>query len=156
MPRKQWFLPAVAVVLAVVHVWHFTGWFKHKDMSIASTSRAALSRFRVAGTSATVAFGLDREYQLTEVKVVPLAAWQTNQSVVPVWHLTGNRKSTPIKIFLYGQNLRGMQPVVSGAKPGPLEDSVTYRLFVSAGSVRGEHDFHVGGKPPEGTNSAGR
>jgi hypothetical protein len=66
----------------------------------------------------------------------------------------GHRKSVPVKIFLYGQNLRGMQPVVPGTKPGPLEDSVTYRLFVSAGSVTGQHDFWIGGKPSEGTKSA--
>ena len=41
MPRKQWFLLAVAVVLAVVYVWHFTGWFQHKDIHISSTARPA-------------------------------------------------------------------------------------------------------------------
>ena len=152
MPKKQWFLLAVVVVLAVVCVWHFTDWFQHKAIHISSTSRAALSR----GTSATVAFALDREYGLTEVKVVPLAAWQTNQATVPVWHLVGNRKSPPMGFFLYGESINGMQPVVPGAKPGPLENSVTYRLFVSAGSVTGQHDFWIGGKPPAGTNSAAR
>ena len=38
MPRKQWFLLAVAVVLAVVYVWYFTDWFQHKDIHISSTS----------------------------------------------------------------------------------------------------------------------
>jgi hypothetical protein len=156
MPKKQWFLLAVALALAVVYVWHFTDWFKHKDIHISSTARAALSRFRAAGTSGTVAFALDREYELTEVKVVPLAAWQTNQAAVPVWHLAGERESTPVQFFLYGDNIGGMQPVIPGAKPEPLENNVTYRLFVSAGSVKGQHDFQIGGKPPEGTNSAGR
>lgn len=156
MPKKQWFLLAVVLVLALVFVFCFTGWFRHKDIHISSTARAAFPRFRGAGTSATVAFGLDREYRITEVKVVPLAAWQTNPAVVPVWHLVGNRRSTPMGFFLYGQDIPGMQPVATGAKPGPLEESVTYRLFVSAGSVRGQHDFWIGGKPPEGTNSAAR
>ena len=156
MPKKQWFLLAGALALAVVYVWHFTDWFKHKDIHISSTARATLSRFRAAGTSGTVAFALDREYELTEVKVVPLAAWQTNQAVVPVWHLAGERESAPVQFFLYGDNIGGMQPVIPGAKPEPLENNVTYRLFVSAGSVKGQHDFQIGGKPPEGTNSAGR
>ena len=154
MPRKQWFLLAVALVLAVVYVWHFTDWFQHKDIHISSTARAAFPRFRGGGTSANVAFRLDQEYRLTEVKVVPLAAWQTNPVVVPVWHLVGNHKSTPIEFFLYGENIGGMKPAIPGVKPGPLEDSVTYRLFVSAGSVKGQHDFRIGGKPPEETNSA--
>ncbi len=153
MPRKQWFLLAVALVLAVVYVWHFTDWFQHKNIHISSTSRAALSRFRGGGISATVAFRLEKGYRLTEVKVVPLAAWQANPAVVPVWHLVGNRRSTPMEFFLYGENIGGMQPAVPGAKPGPLEDSVTYRLFVSAGSVKGQHDFWIGGKPPEESNS---
>ncbi|HXR04261.1 MAG TPA: hypothetical protein VN836_06090 [Verrucomicrobiae bacterium] len=156
MPKKQWFLLAVAAVLAVVYVWYFTGWFQHKDIHISSTARAALPRFSVAGTSTTVAFALDTEYQLTEVKAVPLAAWQTNQAAMPVWHLAGDRKSAPTKFFLYGENINGMKPVVAGAKPGRLEDRVTYRLFVSAGSLKGQHDFWVGEKPPDGTNSAGR
>ena len=154
MPRKQWLLLAVALVLAVIYVGCFTDWFKHKDIGISSTHRPIFSRLSTAGNGASVAFGLDRAYRLTEVKVVPLAAWQTNPAVVPLWHLVGNRKSAPVKIFLYGQNLRGLQPVVPGAKPGPLEDSITYRLFVSAGSVTGHHDFKIGGKPSEGTNSA--
>jgi len=154
MPRKQWFLLALALVLAVVYVWHFTGWFQHKDIRISSTARAAFARFRGAGTSANVAFGLDQEYQLTEVKVVPLAAWQTNPVVAPVWHLVGNRKSAPIKFFRYGQNIRGMKPAIPGVKPEPLEDSVTYRLFISVGRVNGQHDFWIGSKPAETTNSA--
>ena len=156
MPRKQWFLLAVALVLAVVFVWHFTGWFQHRDIRISSTSRASLSRFRAARMSTTVAFGLDRAYRLTEVKVVPLAAWQTNPAVIPVWHLVGNRRSAPMDFFLYGENINGMQPAVPGAKPAPLEDSVTYRLLVSAGSVKGQHDFWIGSKPPEETNSTDR
>jgi len=154
MPRKQWFLLAVALVLTVVYVWHFTDWFQHKDIHISSTARAGLARSRDAGTSANVAFGLDREYRLTELKVVPLAAWQTNPAVITVWHLVGNRKSTPLEFFIYGEKIGGMQPAVPGAKPEPLENSVTYRLFVSAGSVKGQHDFWIGGKPSEETNSA--
>jgi len=154
MARKQWFLLAVALALAAVYVCFFTGWFQRKEIHISSTARAAFARFRAAGTSAHVAFALDQEYRLTEVEVVPLAAWQTNSAVAPVWHLAGNRKSAPIKFFLYGQNIRGMKPAIPGAKPEPLEDSVTYRLFVSAGPVKGQHDFWIGSKPSEETNSA--
>ena len=154
MPQKQWFLVAITLVLAVIYACCFTGWFQHKEIHIASTNRAALSRVRVEGMSGSVTFGLDGRYRLTEVKVVPLAAWQANPAVVPVWHLVGNRKSAPIKFFVYGENISGMKPVIAGAKAGPLEDRVTYRLFVSAGSVKGQHDFWIGEKPPEGTNSA--
>jgi hypothetical protein len=144
MTRRQWFLVGFALVLAAVYVCFFTNWFQHKDIRISSTSRTALT------------FGLDREYRLTEVKVVPLAAWQTNPAVMPVWHLTGDRKSEPVKFFLYGENIPGMKTFVPGAIPAPLENNVTYRLFVSAGSTRGQHDFQIGSKPSAGTNSASR
>jgi len=156
MTKKQWFLVGVAFALAIVYVCCFTDWFQHKDIHISSISRPGLSGSRAARTSLAVAFGLDREYRLTEVKVVPLAAWQTNPAAVPVWHLTGDRKSEPVKFFLYGEDIDGMQPAMHGARPEPLESNITYRLFVSAGSLKGQHDFQIGGKPPAGTNSASK
>ena len=94
-----------------------------------------------------VAFGLDRDYRLTEVKIVPLAEWQTNQSALPLWHLVSDPRSAPTRFFSYGQNIDGMKPAMPGTKPKPLEINVAYRLFVSAGSVKGRHDFEIGGKP---------
>ena len=94
-----------------------------------------------------VAFGLDRDYGLTEIKVVPLVEWQTDHSVLPLWHLVSDSKSEPIKFFLYGQNIDGMKPAMPGAQPKPLETNVVYRLFVSAGSIKSQHDFQIGGKP---------
>jgi len=154
MQKKQWFLPGVALALALVYVFGFSDWFRHKQISIATTSRALFSRYQYTpGTPASVAFALDQQYRLTELKIVPLAAWQTNPAVVPVWHLTSSGKSSPIKFFLYGQGIRGMQPAVPGMKPEPLQDGVVYRAFISAGSVKGQHDFWIGGRPPEATNS---
>jgi len=156
MPRKQWFLLAVALVLAAAYVCCFTHWFRHEDIQIYSTARAGLPRLAGARSSANVAFGLDQEYRLAEIKVVPLAAWQTNPDVLPLWHLVGNHKSEPIKFFLYGEDIPGMRPDVPGARPEPLETGVAYRLLISAGSVKGQHDFWIGPNPAEGTNSTGR
>ena len=43
MPKKQWILLAVALVLAAVYVCFFTGWFQHREIHISSTSRASLA-----------------------------------------------------------------------------------------------------------------
>jgi hypothetical protein len=94
-----------------------------------------------------VVFGLDQNYRLTEIKVVPLAEWQINQSVLPLWHLVSSSESAPIKFFLYGQNIDDMKPFMPGMQPKPLETNVVYRLFLSAGPVKGQHDFEIGGKP---------
>jgi hypothetical protein len=34
-----------------------------------------------------------------------------------------------------------MKPSVPGMRPAALETNVTYRLFVKAGSIQGQHDF---------------
>jgi hypothetical protein len=151
MTKKNWLMMIVLVVLASVYVFYFTDWFKPKIIHISSTSRAIRSRFRnaAAGNLAPVPviFSLEPQSTLTEIKVVPLAAWQTNQGVLPVWHLVANSNSAPIKMFFYGQRIRGLKPEVPGAHADPLQPDVTYRLFVTAGSAKGQHDFEV--KPVE-------
>lgn len=97
---------------------------------------------------ATLSFGLGGRFQLTEIKVVPLAAWQTNHSVAPVWHLISSSNSVPVNVFSYGQRIRGMQTAVAGARTLTLEPHVAYRLFVSAGKIQGQHDFELGGSLP--------
>ena len=150
MPKKQCFLLAVFVLLGVVYVCVFTSWFKHPTMQISSAAGArANAGVRVKAGSintAIVTFRLDRPYKLTEIKVVLLADWQTNKSAAPLWHLISDSNSIPIKAFPYGLAIRGMKPFASGAWPRPLEPNVTYRLFLTAGSIKGQHDFSA---PPK-------
>jgi hypothetical protein len=146
MTKKSWILVFCTLVLAVVYVCFFTDWFKPVTIQISHTARPVPSRSSRGVMTMAVAFGLDRDYGLTEIKVVPLAEWQTNHSVLPLWHLVSSTKSAPIKFFLYGQNVDGMKPAMPGAQPKPLETDVVYRLFVSVGSVKGQHDFQIGGR----------
>ena len=46
-------------------------------------------------------------------------------------------------MFVYGQHIRGLKPEVPGANAEPLQPDVTYRLFVTAGTAKGQHDFEV-------------
>ena len=92
-------------------------------------------------------FGLGDDYELTEVKVVPLAALQTNKLAQPIWHLVGDPSSDSINTILYGQNIAGMNPAVAGSQAEPLQPGVTYRLFITAGKISGQHDFHIGAAP---------
>jgi len=39
------------------------------------------------------------------------------------------------------------QPAIEGARPEPLQPGVIYRLFVTAGKIRGQHDFQLGAPP---------
>jgi len=148
MEKRQWILTTIALVLVGVYIYFFTGWSKPKAIHISYTERPMRSRLPGV-TIATVAFGFDQPYRLTEVKVVPLAAWQTNQAVLPIWHLISDSKSAPTKFFLYGQDIPGLKPAAPGARPQPLQTHVAYRIFVAAGKIKGQHDFEIGGKRPD-------
>jgi hypothetical protein len=147
MSKKQWVLVSVALVLAVLYVIYFTNWFKPKIIHISYTERSIRLRGRPGTPTILFGFGGQR-YRLTEIKVVPLDAWQTNHFILPVWDLNSTTNSVPMTAFSYGQRLRGMNPVVPGARPEPLQTNVTYRIFVWAGSRKGQCDFQLGGKPP--------
>ncbi len=143
MNKKSYILIVIALVLAGVYVAYFTTWFQPKAIQIAHTSRPV----RNAGTGPAATrlfFDLGDDYSLTEVKVVPLAALQTNKFAQPVWHLVSDEGSDDVRQFSYGEAIRGMDPAVAGAEPEPLQPGVVYRLFVAAGKVRGQHDFQLG------------
>ncbi len=146
MNKKNYFLIAIVLVLAGFYVIHFTDWFRPKTIQISHTSRS-----RPGGQTGTannlVFFGLAGDYSLTEVKVVPLAALQTNKLAQPLWHLVSDEGSDDVSQFFYGENIRGMDPAVSGAQPEPLQSGVVYRLFITAGKVKGQHDFQLGALP---------
>jgi len=151
MTKKNWLLMVALIALAGVYVFYFTNWFKPKIIHISHTSRAfrprSAGKARVNPDLVPITFGLEPQCQPTEIVVVPLAAWQTNQNTLPVWHLVASTNGTPIKMFTYGQRLRGLKPEVAGGHAQPLEPNVTYRLFVTAGKAKGQHDFEV--KPAE-------
>jgi hypothetical protein len=154
MTRKSWILIGFALALAVVYACFFTNWFKPKTIQIYHTSRNTRPMMRprpgaaAAGVEAQlVTFGFEREYKLTEIKVIPLKSLQTDQSPQIVWHLVSDSNSVPIKHFNYGQGIRGMKPEVPGVRPQPLQPSVTYRLLIQAGSLKGQHDFQAVAKP---------
>jgi len=149
MERKQWLLIVALLVLAGIYVAYFTDWFRHQSIQIHYTSRALPSRVQHGQTSPTVMFGFDKRFRFTEIKVVPLAAWQTNHDTPPVWHLISDSNSAPVERFIYGRNIRGMKPVIPGAHAGPLDASLTYRIFVQAGSLKGQRDFEIGNHPSD-------
>jgi hypothetical protein len=152
MAKKQWMLLAVFVLLAADYVCAFTHWGRRPAMQISSTANSrqkGVVGLRVkagAINTAILTFNFDQPYQFTEIKVVRLAEWQTNKSALPFWHLVSDSNSVPTRKFNYGVAIGGMKPVVVNAWPKPLETNVTYRLFLTAGSVKGQHDFSA---PPK-------
>lgn len=144
MNKKNFVLVGLLLVLAVIYVVAFTDWFRPQTIHISYTSRPIRFVARGQQPADTLIFGLGQDYELTEIKVVPLAALQTNQFAQPLWHLVGDPASPAINHFIYGQRIKGLAPAVKGSRPEPLQPGVTYRLFVAAGSVKGWRDFQTG------------
>jgi hypothetical protein len=144
MNKKIYILITFAVVLAGVYVIYFTNWFKPKTMLISSSSRIIRTAQNTGAAAAPVRvyFSLGGDYySLTDVKVVPLAKWETDKLTQPVWHLVSEEGSDDVNVFFYGQRIPGMDPAVGGTRPEPLKPGETYRIFVTAGKVKGHMDF---------------
>jgi hypothetical protein len=141
--KKNWLPIAVLVVLAAVYAVYFSGWFKPKIIQISHTNRNLHQRLQRNGMLPSLIFGVNHPFQFTEIKLVPLAEYQTNQNVLPLWHLVSDSNSVPVKTFFYGQPIRGLKPAVPGRRAQPLTNDVTYRLIVTAGQFKGQHDFEL-------------
>ena len=142
MTNKNLFLILLAIGLAVVYVVWFSDWFKPRTVKISHTTRN-LHTNRHESELPNLIFGVNPPVRFTELKVVPLAVFETNKNVEPVWHLVSDSNSAPVRTFYYGQFIRGMRPAINGIRAEPLETNVTYRLFVTAGRIKGQHDFDL-------------
>jgi hypothetical protein len=142
MNKKSWALVAIAIVLGAVYIIHFSNWFKPKVMLISHNERFG-----------RINFSLGNAYRLTSLKVVSVTALSSNKYALPVWELKSDSNSVPIKIFSYGERLRGMKPTVSNAKPESLTPGEPYRLFVEASTLKAEHDFTPSTNAPPGNRA---
>jgi hypothetical protein len=143
MSKKYWILLMLAVALGTAYVIYFTTWFRPGTLQIYHTSRNVRSRFQPAPSAPVMLFVINRQVALTKIKVVSLAAYQTNQNILPLWHLVSDSNSVPMDRFVYGQPIRGMKPMVAGSRAEPLASNVVYHLIVEAGKFHGEHDFEL-------------
>jgi hypothetical protein len=145
MTKKNLLLTLFAVGLAVVYVVWFTNWFRPAQMRISHADRDSRPRLRQGTGNALpgLIFRISPEARFTELKVVSLAQFETNKDVVPVWHLVSDSNSVPTQEFSYGQFIRGMRPAIKGVRAEQLETNVTYRMFLTAGRMRAQHDFEL-------------
>jgi hypothetical protein len=142
MNKKIFLLVAVVLVLLGVYAVYFTSWFQPKLIQISHTSRPIGGR----GGEPRLMFGLGNDYELTDVKVVSLAEWQTNKEAASLWHLVSDG-SDDINRFTYGEKISGMDPIVDGNRPQKLQPGVKYLLLVTAGKYKGQHEFQIGTTP---------
>lgn len=138
MEKQTKFLIGVAIVLGFLYAYYFTTWLTGTTIQIDAKPRALPG----SSTEAVfpMGFALDQSYKLTSVKVFTLKEKQISRYDKPVWQLTTKSNSAPIRGFIYGQFIQGMEsdPKVPLQR---LKPNVRYRLLLEARRVKGERDF---------------
>ena len=138
MSKQTKFLIGVALVMGYLYIIYFTTWFSRKTIQIDAAPRALPS-----GSTDPVfpmAFRLDQAYKLTSVKVFALKEKQISRYDKPVWQLTSSTNSAPIRGFVYGQSIQGMESD-SKVPLQKLKPNVRYRMLLEARRGTGERDF---------------
>ena len=150
MTRKQWMLVMLAVILGSLSLYLNRDWFAKDSIQIICRSRANRTGGRPPGDSAVepVVFGLSRSAKLTSLKVLSVSDLQTNKYPHALWHLISESNSVPVKEFYYGTHIHGMHPEVKDTQAEPLEPGISYRLFLEAGSLKGQRDFTAVAQDP--------
>ena len=94
MKRKIQIQIALLLILLGIGIYYWPGFFQPPQIQILCTihrqrsPRPAEAGNPSAGSPpAEAAFGLDQRYELTSIKVVPLAEWKINKSAHPLWQL---------------------------------------------------------------------
>jgi hypothetical protein len=144
MTKKNMFLIVAVLMLAGLSLYLNKDRFRSQSIQIGERWIEPRARMAPRGQkqpSKVVVFLLDRKVELTSVKVIPLSDIQTNKYPHPIWNLTTDSNSVPIKDFVYGMPIRGMRPSVKGATPDPLQPGVDYRLLIEAGPLKAAYDF---------------
>lgn len=148
-PRKNLWIAAAVLAVLAIYAFVYRDAFRGRKIEI--THRVVvgppvrgLSRTNLDLKITQLVFGLDRKYELTEIKVIPVAALEARTHAAPSWHVISDSNSIPVRVFAYGDHMRGLRPLVRKTHPLPLEANVTYRVFIKAGRATGQHDFSVG------------
>ena len=151
MTKKNLLLILVTVAIGGVWLYVNRDWFATARIQIHTrVVPSALMRFQrrpksaAANDTAAAApmlFEWDRKLKLTAIKVVPMAAIETNKYPYETWNLVSDSNSVPTRGFIYGAVVPGMRPATKGLDPEPLVPGEKYRLLLQAGTFKAEHDF---------------
>ena len=150
MDRKRTILATgFILVAAALYLYEYRDVFIRPPIQISHTFRlrAMMARRRPNGASRSIplipTFSLGADYKLTSVKVIRVDELKAKGFAHPLWELVADSSSAPTSAFIYGFAIEGMHPRVQGVDPEPLVTNVTYRLLVTAGRSKGQHDFTI-------------
>ena len=140
---------AVLLAIAALYLYEYKDAIIGRPIQISHTMRLRLAMARrmpsnLSGYAPIIpTFTLGDEYRLTTVKLVRVDELKAKGYAHPLWELVSDSKSYPTRVFLYGRGIPGMHPKVAEEDPEPLVTNVTYRLMVTAGRLKGTHDFTI-------------
>ncbi len=144
MKNRTRFLILAALILGAFYAYRFTDWFEPKQIQIKYRS---LARGPTASPGVdSITFYLDKEYQLTSLKVISADEAATNKYPHSLWQLISESNSVPVTDFTYGATLPGMKPKIAGLTPEPLRTGGNYRIFVETQKLKGEKEFQAQGR----------
>jgi hypothetical protein len=141
MTNRTYVYLAIAALLGGLYAFRFADFSRGSKIQINVATRPFLPNPQ-PGDILPVVFGFDSEYRLTAVSVLP-AASETNKSVAPLWTQVAPKGSAPVRGFVYGLNIPGMDPAPNGIPK--LEPGASYRIHVEAGSAHGDAQFQTRG-----------
>lgn len=138
MTKQTWTLLALAAVLGVLYFAKFSDLGRTPRIQINVVTRMFMPN-PGPDDVLPIVFGLDREWPLTRLRVTPLSEL-TNARPKSVWQLNTRKSSEPVRGFVYGDKIGGME-FVAGVAAARLQPGVPYRLEVEAGRAKGQADF---------------
>lgn len=137
-----WIVVLLLVIGAYIH--YFSNWGVTKEIQVLATVRPPLQFRRrggaAAGTNAAafrILFTLDAPYKLTSLELTEVDRAHSNAPGRVMWHLVSQSNSPPVKMFQYGQAIKGLEPDLPGVQPEPLEPGGIYRMEVSTHTLKG-------------------
>jgi hypothetical protein len=142
----------ILLAIAALYLYQYKDAIVGRPIQISHTMRLRLAMARRMPSKLShyapiiPTFTLGQEYRLTSVKVIRLDEFKAKGYAHPLWELVSDSKSYPTSVFLYGRGIPGMHPKVADLDPEPLETNVPYRLLLTAGRLKGEHDFTISDK----------
>jgi len=143
MTQKQGLLVTLVILCGGLLLYANRDWFSTRPIQISHRFYAFGGRFDSGGGPAPLLFEFDRTLKLTSIKVVSVAEMQTNKHPHALWQMTSKSTSAPTRGFLYGMDVPGMEPAVTGQKAEPLDPVAKYLLVIQAGSHKAEHEFDL-------------
>jgi hypothetical protein len=143
MQKREIVWIAALLLVIGVYICCFSHWGEKRQIQVVASVRPirqARRRNSPAPTNSPafqVVFTLDSYYSLTGVELTEVDRTHPDAVKPALWKLVPKSNSPPVKLFTYGQVIKGLEPEFAGDQPEPLVPGGIYRIQVSAGPLKG-------------------